>query len=152
MVEVALFGPVDQILGWPVPPAGNPLIVYVLLVLGLGNLLTRQRAHAQHVQQAADEDQEITRHRGHTLTNVLLLVGSFYYLSLHAHGGMVLSVLVVTLVLTDLFEFESRKVEERQGLAIERPKAAVGAALLVVGYAAFNSVFFVVAPVWNAVV
>jgi hypothetical protein len=73
-------------------------------------------------------------------------------MSLHAHGGMVLSVLVVTLVLTDLFEFESRKVEERQELELERPKAAIGAALLVVGYAAFNSVFFVVAPVWNAIV
>jgi hypothetical protein len=152
MVEVALFGPVDQVLGWPVPPAENPLIVYLLLLLGLVNLLTRRRAHAQHRRQAADDDATVTRDRTHIATNVLLLLGSFYYLTLHAHGGMVLSVLVVTLVLSDLFEFESRKVEERREIPLERPVAATGAAVLVVAYAAFNSVFFVVAPIWNAIV
>jgi hypothetical protein len=152
MVEVTLFGPIDQLLGWSVPPAGNPLVVYLLLVLGLSNLVTRQRAHAQHLRQAEDDDEVVTRHRGHLVTNVLLLVGSFYYMTLHAHGGMVLSVLVLTLVLTDLFEFESRKVEERQGMELERPVAGIAAAVLVVAYAGFNSVFFVVAPVWNAIV
>jgi uncharacterized membrane protein len=152
MVEVTLFGPIDQVLGYPVPPAENPVIVYVLLVLGLVNLVTRWRAHAQHVRQAANEDEAITRHRGHVAANVLLLVGSFYYMTLHAHGGMVLSVLVLTVVLTDVFEFESRKVEARQELELERPNAGMAAAALVVAYAAFNSIFFVVAPVWNAIV
>ncbi len=49
-------------------------------------------------------------------------------MTLHHHGGMVLSVLVLGAVITDFFEFESRKVEARRDIPLERPKGAIVAA------------------------
>jgi hypothetical protein len=65
---------------------------------------------------------------------------------------MVLSVLVVGTVLADFFEFESRKVEARNDMTIERPKSALTGSLLVLLYAGYQSVFFVIQPVWSAIV
>ena len=164
MVEPAILGPIDVLLA--------PVIEYVLLVLVLANLGTRYLAHGSHVQQA-EEDEEVRRHRLHELSNVVLVLASFYFLTLDHHSGVVLSMLVVGTVLTDFFEFEAsgfgggfgggyvgadffefeaRRVEARQDLPVEQPKGAIVASTLVFLYAAYLSLFFVVEPVWNAIV
>ncbi|MFB6299506.1 MAG: hypothetical protein ABEH65_04525 [Halobacteriales archaeon] len=150
MVEPAIFGPIDRVLGMSV--GGGLLIEYLILLLVLVNLVTRFLAHRTHVKQAEDGADAISRHSGHQATNVLLILASFYYLTLHPHAGMVLSVLVVGMFLTDFFEFESRKVEARQDLDIERPKSSLLSSLLVLGYAAFISLFFVIEPLWSMIV
>jgi len=54
---------------------------------------------------------------------------------------MVMSVLVVGMVITDFFEFESRKVEARRDLPLDRPKAAIGAWVLALLYVLFQVAF-----------
>jgi hypothetical protein len=144
MATVTLFGPLDAI----------PLRVveYLVLLLALVNLGTRAIAHRQYVRQAAEGPDAMARSRLHTASNVLLVVGSMYYMTRAPHGGMVLSVLVVTAVVADLFEFESRLVEARRDIPIERRGREGGAGPLVVSYAAYDSVFYLVKPLWEAVV
>ena len=144
MVEPALFGPVDAVLA--------PVVEYVVLVLVLVNLVTRLVAHRSHVGQAEDGADAIARHPVHEATNALLVVTAFYYATLNYVGGVVLSTLVVGMVLADFFEFEARKVEAREDLEIERPKGALFASVWVVGYALYISLFFLVEPLWNAIV
>lgn len=144
MVEPALFGPIDAVLG--------DVVEFVVLALVLLNLGTRYLAHRSYVSQADDGVESIDRHLGHELSNVALLLGSFYYLSIHHHSGIVLTTLVLGTVIADLFEFESRNVEARQGWELEKPKGALLASTLVVLYAAFISLFFIVQPIWNAIV
>jgi hypothetical protein len=144
MAIYSIFGPLDATVG--------PWITELVLVLALLNAGTRWRAHREHSRQAAEGAETLDRDRLHTLSNILLILGSFYYLSLHPHGGMVMSVLVVTLVVTDLFEFESRLVEVGGEFDLEPPRAAVAASVLVIGYAAYVSLFFVVKPIWSAIV
>jgi hypothetical protein len=142
---VSLFGPVDTLLA--------PVIEYLLLGLLVVNMVGRGIEYSQHVSQAADGGADaITRNALRVGTSFLLIVGSFYYLTVHHHGGMVFSVLVLGLFLTDLFEFESRKVEARRGIDIERPKGAIAASFLALLYIGYQSLFFLVAPFWNAVV
>lgn len=150
MVEPAIFGPIDAVLARSV--GGALVIEYGILLLVLVNLVTRFLAHRQHVRQASADDPSLSRHRGHEATNALLVIASFYYTSLHQHAGVVLSVLVVGMVIADLFEFEARLVEVREDLPLEPPKGAIAGSLLVLGYAAFLSVFFVVADYWNLIV
>jgi hypothetical protein len=141
----SLFGPVDAVLA--------PYIPYALLVLLLVNMVFRAVEHNQHVRQAEDGGADaITRNTGRVATNFLLVVGSFYYLTVAPHGGMVFSVLFLGVFLTDLFEFESRKVEARRGIPIERPKGAIAASFLSLLYIAYQTLFFVIAPVWNGIV
>jgi len=142
--SVTLFGPIDTVVG--------PYIEYVILVLVLANIATRAMEYSQHVEQAREEAEAITRSAPRVATNALLVVSSFYYLTLHAHAGMVMSVLVLGMVVTDVFEFESRLVEARRDIEIERPKGAIAASVLVLLYAGFQSLFFLVAPVWDAIV
>jgi UPF0716 family protein affecting phage T7 exclusion len=150
MAAVTLFGPIDTLLGAEI---GDVLVIELLLLgLAVGNLLARQRAHQTHRQQATEGADAIERHPLHVATNVGLVVGSLYYLTVLPHPGMVLSVLVVGLIITDLFEFEARKVEARRDLALSKPKAAIGASLLVVSYVAYVSLFFIIKPLWNAVI
>jgi hypothetical protein len=143
MVEPAILGPIDALLA--------PVIEYVVLVLVLANLGTRYLAHGSHVRQA-EQSEDVSRHYLHELSNVVLVLVSFYYLTLHHHSGIVLSMLVIGTVLTDFFEFEARRVEARQGLPIEQPKGAIVASAVVFLYAAYLSLFFVVEPVWSAIV
>ncbi len=82
----------------------------------------------------------------------MLVLASFYYLTLQAHAGMVLSVIVLGTVVADFFEFEGRQVELRQDWALETPKGAIAGSLLALAYAAFLSLFFLVKPVWEIVV
>ena len=144
MVEPALFGPLDGLLA--------PVIEYVLLVLVLANLGTRLVAHKTHVRQADSGAEAISRHTLHEVSNVVLVLGSFYYLTVHHHSGLVLSVLVIGMVIADFFEFEARKVEAREDRSLDTPKGAIFASVIVAVYTLYVSLFFVIAPVWNAIV
>lgn len=144
MVEPALFGPIDAVLG--------DVARFLVLGLVILNLVTRYVAHRSYVAQAETGAESIDRHLGHDASNVLLLLGSFYYLTIHHHSGVVLATLVIGAVVADVFEFEARNVEARQGWELEKPKGALLASALVALYAAFLSLFFVIRPLWNAIV
>jgi hypothetical protein len=150
MQPLTLFGPFDALM--TVEVAGQPLVVYVVLGLVVLNMITRALAHRAHVRQAEDGPEAISHSPLHAASTVLLILGSFYFLTLEHHAGIVLSTLVVGLFLTDFFEFESRRVEARREIELERPKGAVTASVLVLAYAAYLSLFFLIAPVWNVVV
>lgn len=134
--------------------AVEPYITTVILVLVLANMVTRLLAHRQHVSQAqdGDGDEALSRSGAHTATTVLLVLSSMAYMVVHPHGGMVMTVLVVGMFLSDFFEFESRKVEARNELPIERPKSALVVSLVVLLYAAFQSLFVYVQGYWNLLV
>lgn len=143
--SVLQFGPIDTIIG--------PQIEYVLLVLVLLSIAARAVAHRSTVRQAEEGGAEaIKRHPALVATHVLLVVSVFYYTTLEYHSGIVLSVLVLGMVLTDFFEFEARKVEARQEIPIERPKGAIVASLFVLSYAGYLSVFFIIQPFWSKIV
>lgn len=145
MVEPALFGPIDSLLA--------PIIEWVVLVLVVANLATRAVAHRSHVRQADDGGAEaISRHPVHQVVTALLVLASFYLMTVEYNAGMVLSVIVLGMVITDFFEFEARKVEAREDRELERPKGSLFASFLAVAYAAYISLFFLVEPLWNAVV
>jgi hypothetical protein len=117
-------------------------------------MATRFLAHRTHVQQAkeGEDDEELSRYAPHTATTVLLVLASFAFLVVAPHGGMVMSVLVLGVFMADFFEFESRKVEARNALEMERPKAALTASFIALLYASFQSLFFVIEPIWTAIV
>jgi hypothetical protein len=151
MVEPSFFGPIDAVLGAPV--VGDVLVVEVaLFALVIVNFVTRRVAYGRHKRQAEEGPEAVARWTPHELTNVGLVVGALYYATIEHHAGVVLSTLVIGLFLTDFFEFEARQVEARRDLPIERPKGAIVAALLVFLYAAYQTLFFLVEPVWTAVV
>jgi hypothetical protein len=142
---VNLFGPVDTVLG--------PYIEYVLLVLLVVNIGARALEYERIKSQVTDGGADaVSRHPVRVGTNVLLLVGSFYYMTVHHHGGMVFSIIVLGLFITDLFEFESRKVEARREIDIERPKGAIAASILALMYIGYQTLFFVIKPVWSSIV
>lgn len=143
--SVTLFGPLDTVVG--------PYIEWVLLALAVGNLLTRSLAYRKHVAQAAEGGADaVSRYIPHEVANVALALAAFYYATLAPHGGIVMSTLVVGAFATDFFEFEARKVEARRGLDLERPKAAIAASGLVLLYAGYQTLFFVIEPFWSAIV
>lgn len=142
--SVTLFGPIDTVIG--------PYVEYILLALVVVNMGARAIEYERHVEQAAEGPEALARHPLRVATNFLLVIGAFYYTTVHYHGGFVFSVLVVGLFLTDIFEFESRKVEARGDFDLERPKGALAASVLVLLYIAYQALFFVVKPLWNAVI
>ncbi|RRJ32823.1 DUF7313 family protein [Halocatena pleomorpha] len=145
VLAASLFGPIDTIIG--------PQIEHVLFVLAVVNVIARAVGHRTVVRQAESGGAEaIKRHPVLLGTNLLLILGVFYYTTLEYHAGIVISTLVLGMALTDFFEFESRKVEARQELPIERPKGAIVASLLVVLYAGYLSVFFLIQPYWSQIV
>jgi UPF0716 family protein affecting phage T7 exclusion len=150
MAAVTLFGPIDTLLGAEI---GDVLVIELLLLgLAVGNLLARQRAHQTHRQQATEGADAIERHPLHVATNVGLVVGSLYYLTVLPHPGMVLSVLVVGMVISDFFEYESRRVEARNDLEMDKPNSAIVASALVIAYAGYQALFFLVEPLWSAII
>jgi len=150
--DVILFGPLDTILGSEAP-GGALVIEYVLFVLVLANFGTRLLAHRRHESQYEEGGAEaITRHPAHTATNFLLVITSFLYMTIAAHGGTVMSVLVLGAVITDFFEFESRKVEARRDIPLERPKGALVAVALVFMYASYQALFWIIKEPWSAVI
>ena len=142
--SVTLFGPVDTYLA--------PVIGYVMLVLIVLNTVGRGIEYSRIASQAEKGAEAISRHPLRVATNFLLVVGGFYYLTVERHAGMIVSLLVVGLFLTDFFEFESRKVEARQGWDVERPWGAIGASAVALLYIAYQALFFLVRPYWSAVV
>ena len=134
--------------------AAEPVIPFIVLGLLLANMVTRLVAHRVHLTQAeeGDDDEAISRFLPHSVTTVLLIVASFAFLIVEPHGGMVMSVLVLGIFLADFFEFESRKVEARNDMTMERPKAAVTASLVALLYAGYQSLFFIIEPIWTAII
>jgi hypothetical protein len=134
--------------------AAESIIPFVVLALVVANMVTRLLAHRTHVRQAeeGDDDELLSRYTPHTATTVLLVLASFAFLIVAPHGGMVMSVLVLGVFLADFFEFESRKVEARNEMTMERPKAALTASFVALLYAGFQSLFFLVEPIWTAII
>ena len=149
MTDYELFGPVDALLGSQIT-AEILVIEVVLLSLVVANMGARALAHRRQVAAVTaardgdadgDTDDAVTRHPAHVAMNVVLVLASFYYLTLAPHAGMVASVIVVGVVLTDVFEFESRKVEARRDLDLDRPKAAVAGSVLALVYFIYVTFF-----------
>jgi len=151
MVEPSLFGPIDAVLGATV--VDSVLVIELaLFALVIANFVTRRIAWGRHKRQAEDGAEAVTRWPLHELTNVALVLGAFYYTTVAHHPGVVLSTLVLGLFITDFFEFEARKVEARREIPIEQPKGSMFAAVLVLLYAGYQAVFFLLAPLWGAVI
>lgn len=137
-----LLGPIDYL---------APYIGYIVFGLVIVNLATRHLQHRQHKQAAANGADSIERHPAHLASNILLLVATFYLLSVDYHGGMILGTLVIGLIITDFFEIESRAVEIRNDEELETPKAAIFASGLVLIYAFYLSLFFLIEPAWSLI-
>lgn len=154
MTRVNFFGPVDSILGAEIGIADVLVIEALLLALVVLNFVTRKIAHDRHVSQADEGAEAITRFVPHEVMNALLLVGSFYYMTIAAtyHPGFILSSLVIGLVLTDFFEFEARKAEARRGVELDRPKGALAASMIVLAYAAYQTLFFIIEGPVSAII
>lgn len=143
--SVTLFGPIDTLVG--------PHMEWILLALVVGNFVTRGLAHRMHVKQAADGGADaVSRFLPHEVSNVALALGALYYTTLHSHSGIVTTTLVIGVFLSDFFEFEARKVEARRGVALDRPKSGIAASSLLFLYVAYLSLFFLIEPVWSAIV
>jgi hypothetical protein len=142
MVAYELFGPVDAVLDSHIT---EEVLVIEAVLLGLVvlNIAARALAHRRHLSQAESGDaDELSRHPFHVFTNVALVLGSFYFLTVHLHAGMVTAVIAIFVLMTDIFEFESRKVEVRREIDVERPKAAIGASLVALTYVAYVTFFY----------
>ena len=146
MEPLSLLGPIDTLFA--------DIIEYVVFALVLVNMGTRWWAYRDYRKQARsdDYDEELSRNWLHEVSNVVLVLGSFYLLSLHHHAGMVLSTLVLGLFVTDFFEFEAREVELRSDEKLSSPKGALSASFVVFLYAGYLSVFFLIEPLWTQVI
>jgi hypothetical protein len=148
MEPLSLLGPIDWVF------ENIIAIEYVVFALVLVNMGTRWFAYRDYRQQARDDDHEESLDRNwlHEISNVILVVASFYLLTLHHHAGIVLSTLVLGLFLTDFFEFEAREVELRKDRELSTPKGAMTASFLVFLYAGYLSLFYVIEPLWDKIV
>ncbi|MFC4449691.1 DUF7313 family protein [Halorussus aquaticus] len=146
MEPLSLLGPIDALFA--------DVIEYVVFALVLVNMGTRWWAYRDYRKQArSDEyDEELDRNVLHEVSNVVLVLGSFYLLTLHHHAGIVLSTLVLGLFLTDFFEFEAKEVELRQDERLSSPKGSMTASFVVFLYAGYISLFYIIEPLWNSVV
>jgi len=135
--------------GWV--SAVGPVLPFAIFAMAVANLATRHFAHKRHVEQAKVGD-SVEQYGPHVFTNFGLVTLSFVF-TLHAPtGGAILSILAVTLLLADLFEFESRNVEARNDMTLEAPKSSIATSGLVLLYAAYYAFFFVIADFWNQAV
>ena len=124
-MDPAILGPTDAIF--------FPIIEPILLIGAVANLVTRFLAHRSHIKQNEEEKGSLQRFVIHEISNGVLIIFSLYYMTIHHHGGMILSLMVLAMVLADIFEFEARLVESRGGMEIELPKGSiVGSALVLV--------------------
>lgn len=143
-MDPLLFGPVDAAL--------MPIIEYVILGLVVLNLVTRYLAHRATVDGFERRGVDgIGHYTPHVAANVLLLVANFYYITVDQHYGVTIGVLILALVLTDFFEVEARRVEARNEMPLERPKAAMGLSVIVLVFAAYIALYFLVEPYWQSV-
>ena len=151
MIAPTLLGPLD-VLGEELV-AGVTMIEFVLLGLVVVNLGLRGYAHRNHVRGARENGPDgIERLLPLDVTTVLIVLGGFYYMTIHLHGGVVFTVLALGLLITDFFEYEARLVEARTEKPLERPKAAIVASTFVFLYIAYQSLFFVIRPAWELIV
>jgi hypothetical protein len=125
---------------------------YAILVLLLATFVTRHQAHDRHKQAAREGAEALERYTPHVAISVLLVFACFLYMVVHPHGGMVLSILVLGMVVSDFFEFEARQVEARNEMALELPKSAIIASFVALLYALYQSLFWVIKGPWEAVV
>ncbi|WP_254767522.1 DUF7313 family protein [Salinilacihabitans rarus] len=151
MVEPALFGPVD-VLGTEL--VGDVVLIEViLLVLVVANLLVRAVAYRGYVATAREEGADaVSRSLPLEATTFLIVLGGFYYITVHLHGGVVFTTLALGVFVADFFEFEARLVEARTDKPFERPKGAITLSMLAFLYIAYQSLFFLVRPLWETVV
>jgi hypothetical protein len=129
----------------------GPILPFAILTLGVANLVTRFLAHRNHVQQA-ETAEEVERYSPNSVTTIGLVLLSFVLIPYQPTGGTILSVLTITVLVADLFEFEARNVEARNEMTIERPKSALFASTLVLLYAGYYSLFFLIRPFWRLIV
>ena len=133
-------------LGWL--SAVGPALPFAILTMAVANLATRHVAHKRHVVQAEVGD-SVEPYGPHAFTNFGLVTLSFAF-AVHAPtGGTIISIIAVTMLIADLFEFESRNVEARNDMTLEAPKSAIAASVLLLLYAAYYALFFLVADFWN---
>jgi hypothetical protein len=132
-----------------------PILPFVILVFAVANMVTRILQHNRHESQAedGDDDEALSRWVPHTVTTLGLVLSSFLFLIVEPHGGMVMSVLALAVFVSDFFEYESRRVEARsKSKDLQRPVAAIGASVFALLYAGYQSLFFLIEPLWNAVI
>ena len=144
MPTVNLFGPVDTVLGGELGIGEVLVIEAVILGLVVVNLITRHLAHRRHLSQAEDGAEAVTRSPLHEGVNVALVLATLYYTTLAQHAGVVMTMFVLGLFITDVFEFEARKVEARREIPLDRPKGAIVASSFVLLYAAYQVFFFAI--------
>ena len=125
-MDPAILGPIDAIF--------FPIIEPILLIGAVANLVTRFLAHRSHIKQNEEEKGSLQRFVVHEISNGVLIIFSLYYMTIHHHGGMILSLMVLAMVLADIFEFEARLVESRGGMEIELPKGSIVGSALVLTY------------------
>lgn len=123
-------------------------IPIVLLLVVVANMLTRYLGHRKHVQwgERSDDDEKLRRYRPHVATNFLLVFGTFLFMLYRPVSGIIFAFPVVALFVADFFEFEARKVEARNNMAIELPKAALTASIVVLVYALYYGLQFLWSP------
>jgi len=132
-----------------------PILPFVIFVFAVTNMITRILQHSRHEWQAtdSDDDEALSRWVPHTVTTLGLVLSSLLFLIVEPHGGMVMSVLALAVFVSDFFEYESRCVEARsKSKDLQRPVAAIGASVVALLYAGYQSLFFLIEPLWNAVV
>lgn len=130
-----------------------PYFEFVLLGLVLVNMGTRFADHRSDVKQARDGADEMKRSTLHLATNALLVLGALYYIqAVEWYGGVIITVFVVGLVITDYFEFKAHRVQAREDREIEFPKATVISSILTLLYVGYQALFFVVQPYWDKIV
>ncbi|WP_418282410.1 DUF7313 family protein [Halorubrum sp. DTA98] len=129
----------------------GPMLPFAILVMAVANLATRHVQHKRHVDQGRTGD-DVDRFTPHAFTNIGLVLLTFLYTLQAPVGGTILGVLVVTMLIADLFELEARSVEARNDMPIEAPKSAIVASALVVLYAAYYALFFLVDDLVGAII
>ncbi len=126
-----------------------PLVILVLVLVTMGTRILAHRRHEQEVEEGAES---LSRFYPHWGLMVVLVLVSFAYQIVRPHGGLVMSMFVLATLISDFFEFEARNVEARNDMELERPKAAMTATVFLLAYAAYQSLFFLVEPLWNSIV
>lgn len=128
----------------------GPMLPFAILVMALANVVTRHLAHNQHVEQATERD-EVDQYFPHAFTNFGLLIVCLVFTIYHVTGGAILSIIVITMVIADLFEFEARNVEARNDLTVERPKSAIVTSGLVLIWTMYYVLVAANLPFWRAI-
>lgn len=135
-------------LGW-IEVVG-PMLPFAILVMTVANVVTRHLAHNQHVEQARERD-EVDQYFPHAFTNFGLLIVCLLFTIYHVTGGAILSIIVITMVIADFFEFEARNVEARNDLTVEKPKSSIFTSGLVLIWTAYYVLVAANLPLWEAI-